>query len=59
MGRRPCKSRIIALYTELTLLEKGSNETITDYLIRAEKSITSLKKLLRSDGLIIAMIQGP
>ncbi len=37
------KPRIIALYTELTSLEKGASETVTDYLIRAERSITALK----------------
>ena len=38
------KPRIIALYTELTSLEKGENESVTDYIIRAEKSVTALKK---------------
>ena len=37
------KPRIIALYTELTSLVKGANETVTEYLIRAERSITALK----------------
>lgn len=52
------KPRIIALYTELTSLEKGESETVTDYIIRAEKSITALKnaKETLSDGLVIAMI---
>ena len=52
------KPRIIALYTELTSLEKGASETVTDYLIRAERSITALKnaKETLSDGLVIAMI---
>ncbi len=52
------KPRIIALYTELTSLEKGASETVTDYLIRAERSITALKnaKEILSDGLVIAMI---
>ena len=30
------KPRIIALYTELTSLEKGENESVADYIIRAE-----------------------
>ncbi len=49
--------RIIALYTELTSLEKGASETVTDYLIRAERSITAVKnaKETLSDGLVIAM----
>ena len=52
------KPRIISLYTELTSLEKGSCETITDYLIRAEKAITALKNANEalSDGLCIAMV---
>ena len=49
--------RIIALYTELTSLEKGASETVTDYLIRVERSITAVKnaKETLSDGLVIAM----
>jgi uncharacterized protein HemY len=31
------RPRIIALYTELTSLEKGSSETVTDYLIYEQK----------------------
>lgn len=36
------KPRIKALYTELTSL-KMSEETVTDYIIRAEKAVTSLR----------------
>ncbi|XP_060907353.1 uncharacterized protein LOC132984488 [Labrus mixtus] len=52
------KPRIIALYTELTSLKNKSEETVTDYIIRAEKAVTSLRnaKETISDGLIIAMI---
>ncbi|XP_076741663.1 uncharacterized protein LOC143419316 [Maylandia zebra] len=52
------KPRIIALYTELTSLQEKPDETVTDYIIRAEKAVTSLRnaKEVISDGLIIAMI---
>lgn len=52
------KPRVIALYTELTSLQKECEETVTDYIIRSEKVITSLRNANEevSDGLIIAMI---
>ena len=52
------KPRIIALYTELTSLRKEPEESVTDYIIRTEKVVTSLRsaKEVISDGLIIAMI---
>jgi len=52
------KPRVIALYTELTSLKKEPEETVTDYVIRAEKTLTSLRKTKEviSDGLMIAMI---
>ena len=49
--------RIISLYTELTTLEIRSDETTTDYLIRAENAATFLKNSGEhiSDYLLIAM----
>ena len=37
------KLRIIALYTELTSLNKNHNESMTDYIIRAETTVSSLR----------------
>ena len=42
------KSRIITLYTELTSLEMAAHETVTEYLIRAEKAITALRNAKES-----------
>ena len=36
------KPRIIALYTELTSLVKQPNESVTDYIIRAETAAVAL-----------------
>ena len=41
------KPRIIGLYTELTSLVKSEGESITDYLLRAEKSATSRIEAVR------------
>lgn len=51
------KPRIIALYTELTTLQKVSEETATDYFLRAEKTATALNNAGEtiSDGLLVAM----
>ena len=37
------KPRIIYLYNQLTLLQMGEDENVTDYLIRAETICNSLK----------------
>jgi len=52
------KPRVIALYTELTTLSKTEGECVTDYMLRAETSATSLKSAgeVISDSLLIAMV---
>ena len=52
------KPRIISLYTELTTLRKGSDETALEYLIRAENFASALNSAGEqvSDGLLIAMV---
>ena len=52
------KPRIISLYTELTSLKLSPSESVTDYVLRGEKSATSLKTAGEtiSDSLLIAML---
>lgn len=52
------KPRIINMYTSLTQLRMSDNESVTDYLIRAENIITALRDAgeTMSDGLTIAMV---
>ena len=52
------KPRIVALYTELTSLQKSKTESVTDYLLRAENAATSLKTSGEtiSDSLLVAML---
>ena len=52
------KPRVITLYNQLTTLTKGNSETVTDYMIRAEKAALALRSANEqvSDALLIAMI---
>ena len=52
------KPKVIVLYTELTTLQKGENECVTDYMLRAEASVAALKNAGEEvgDSLLIAMI---
>ena len=52
------ETRVIGLYTELTNLKKGNEETLTDYLVRAETASALLKNAGErvSDNLLIVMI---
>lgn len=52
------KPRIISLYTELTSLVKRSDESVTDYVIRAETAAAALNSVNEnvSDSLLIAMV---
>ena len=52
------KPRIISLYTELTSLTKRSDESVTDYVIRAETAAAALNNANEnvSDSLLIAMV---
>ena len=53
------KPRVIALYTELTSLKKRENESVVDYMLRAEKSATGQLRDAEeviSDAILIAMV---
>ena len=52
------KPRIISLYTQLTSLKKNLEESITDYILRAESAANALRNAGEtvSDGLLVAMV---
>ena len=52
------KPKIISLYTELTSLRKEQNEGVTNYIIKTEATVTTLRNAgeTLSDGLIIDMV---
>ena len=52
------KPRVITLYTELTSLHKNVEDSVTDYIIRAENIAAALNGAGEtiSDGLLVAMV---
>ncbi|ELT98103.1 hypothetical protein CAPTEDRAFT_207765 [Capitella teleta] len=52
------KPRIIGLYTELTSLVKSTSDSITDYVIKTEKTAAALRDTgeVISDSLLIAIV---
>ncbi|XP_061753964.1 copia protein isoform X1 [Nerophis ophidion] len=52
------KPKILNLYTSLTTIKMEGNETVTDYMIRAENIISALRDAGEnmSDGLLVATI---
>ena len=52
------KPRVITLYTQLTSLAKKKQESITDYIIRAETAASCLRDAgeVISDSLLVAMV---
>ena len=52
------KPRVLTLYEELTTLSMSDHESITDYIIRAERAATGLKSAGENitDNLVIAML---
>lgn len=52
------RPRIVTLYTTMTALKKADNETVTEYIIRAEQIITALRSAgeAPSEGLMMAMV---
>ena len=55
------KLRVIAFYTQLTSLKKKYNETITDYILRAELATNPLgdaQKIVSSRLLVTVVVEG-
>lgn len=52
------KTRVLDLYTELTSLQKGNDESITGFGLRAETTVASLRSAGEpvSDSLLVAMV---
>jgi hypothetical protein len=52
------KPRIISLYMELSPMTKATNESVTDYVIRAETAAAQLRDTgeSMSDGLLVAKV---
>ena len=52
------ESRLLSIYTELTSLVKTTSESVTDFILRAEKAATALRNTGESfsDGLLICVI---
>ena len=52
------KSRLLSLYTELMLLTKSPTDTLTEYILKAEKAATAIKNTGEelSDSLLIAVV---
>ena len=52
------KPRVVTLWTQLTTLVRGPSEDVTDYIIKAENSVSALRNAgeVVSDSLLIAMV---
>ena len=52
------KSRVLSMYTEIMLLSKSPSETVTNFILKAEKLVSALKSAGEnfSDALLIAII---
>ena len=52
------KPRMISMYTMLMSLQKSSDETVTDYIIRTESAVNALKNAgqVLEDSMIVALV---